>query len=107
MVAPAAAVMTGLGISSWLIYLDYRRRIPPATPRRIRRPRWGMLKAGWGLAALGLGLRLITGTDRGWLALACYLPALLGMAMVAIQITRRLASAFHDEEETRRKRARR
>jgi hypothetical protein len=65
-----------------------------------------MLKAGWGLAALGLGLRLIVGTDRGWPAVACYLPALMGMALVAVHITRVLSSAFDAEEEGRRKRTR-
>ena len=86
-VGPAAVTAAGLGISLWLAYLDYRRRLPQPEPPRA--PRYGarLLGGGLGLTALGLGIRMVSGTDEGWAALAAYAAALAGMALVAVWFT--------------------
>src|SRR5207249_1317154 len=86
-VGPAAVTAAGLGISFWLAYLDYRRRLLPPEPRRAPRHGARLLGGGLGLTALGLGVRMVSGTDEGWSAIAAYAAALTGMALVAVWFT--------------------
>ena len=86
-VGPAAVTAAGLGISLWLAYLDYRRRLHPPEPPRAPRRGARLLGGGLGLTALGLGVRMVSGTDEGWSAIAAYAAALTGMALVAVWFT--------------------
>jgi len=97
LVTAAVAVLVGVGISVWLTYLDYRRRLPGERQGRPSRPRSRLLDTGLGLVALGLVLRRITGAEKGWAAIACYLPALAGIALVAAHVTRLLSSTSEDD----------
>jgi len=103
LVTAAVAVLGGLGISVWLAYLDYRRRLPGEGQSRPSRSRGRLLDTGLGLAALGVVLCRITGAEKGWAVIACYLPALAGIALVAAHITRLLSSASEDDRGKPRK----
>jgi hypothetical protein len=97
LVTAAVAVLGGLGISVWLTYLDYRRRLPEGRRSRLSGSRGRLLDTGLGLVALGLVLHRITGAEKGWGAIACYLPTLAGIALVAAHMTRLLSSASDDD----------
>jgi hypothetical protein len=103
MVVPAATVAGGLGISAWLIFLDYRRRYAAPTRRRGLGRATRLMNAGLGLVALSVGLRELAGTDQGWPAVICYLTALAGLALVAVRAAEMLADSLPDEEEKRRR----
>jgi hypothetical protein len=100
-VVPGAATAAGLGASAWLIYLDYRRRSPPPeAPRALAwwsRPYVGPALIGGGLAAAWL-----TGGKSGWSAVGCYVPALIGLALMAAHATRGLARSSGRPSEDRR-----
>ena len=89
-VVPGAATAAGLGASVWLIYLDYRRRSPvPEESRAVAwwsKPYLGPALAGGGLAAAWL-----TGAKSGWSAIGCYVPALIGLALMAARAARSVA----------------
>ncbi len=93
----AVAVLGGAGISVWLAYLDYRRRLPGRSQDRPAPSRSRLLDTGLGLVALGVVLRRATGEEKVWAAVAGYLPALAGIALVAIHVTRLLFSAFEED----------
>ena len=95
----AVAVLGGLGISVWITYLDYRRRLPGGQQGRPPRPGSRLLDAGLGLVALGLVLRQIMGAEKGWAAILCYLPTLAGFVLVAAHTTRLLSAASDDDGE--------
>jgi len=97
LVTAAVAVLGGLGISVWITYLDYRRRLPGEGQSRPSRSRGRLLDTGLGLVALGVVLRRITGAEKGWAAIACYLPALAGITLVAVHMTRLLSSTSEDD----------
>jgi hypothetical protein len=101
-VASAATVAGGLGISAWLIYLDYRRRDPAWEVTPFPASRGRRLNAGLGLAALALLLRWWAGTDRGWVAALSYAAALAGMALVASRVTGLLSGPGEEDADKRK-----
>lgn len=96
LVTPAVAVLGGAAISVWLAYLDYRRRLPGGGQCRPSGSPSFLLDTGMGLVALGVVLRQTTGAEKGWAAIACYLPALAGIALLAAHVTRLLFSSENE-----------
>ncbi|HEV8335613.1 MAG TPA: hypothetical protein VGR67_04275 [Candidatus Polarisedimenticolia bacterium] len=92
-VVPGAATVAGLGASAWLIYLDYRRRSPsPEAPEAPRaRAWWSRPYVGPALVGGGVVAAWLTGGKSGWPAVGCYVPALIGLALMAAHATRSLA----------------
>jgi hypothetical protein len=105
-VYPAATIAAGLGVSVWLVYLDYRRRIPRDRGLTPSSRGSGLLNAGLTLAAGGVLLRLIGGTERGWTAALSYLAGLGGVALVIFHVTGRIESGFRDDPEGRNRKGR-
>ena len=95
-------VLAGFGLSVWILTLHYRRRFLEERPLPEARRGRGIRNTGLALVAAGLGLRQMTGADTGWPAIACALPVLTGLILVAIHATRLLGIAF-DGEGRRRK----
>jgi len=102
-VVPGAATVAGLGASVWLIFLDYRRRTAaPVAPRAMAW--WSRPYVGPGLIGCGLAASWLTGGKSGWPAVGCYVPALIGLALMAAHATRSLVrSSERDAGEERRK----
>lgn len=100
-VVPGAATVAGLGASVWLIYLDYRRRSPaPEAPRAAAW--WSGPYLGPALAGGGLAAAWLTGGKSGWSAVGCYVPALIGLALMAAHATRSVARPSERGGEDRR-----
>ena len=92
----------GMGLSAWIIYLDYRRRLQSANAQGAGR---GMKLMDTGLALLlaGVALSLATGGEPGWPVVLGCLAVTGGSALVAIHVTRHAPGAAGDDGAGRKR----
>jgi len=99
---PLLSLLGGLGLAGWSIYWDYRRRLPgaPVEPSSSASLASGGATSGGRFLEAALALMACAwlarhAADRygAWLALIGYGSFVVGVALLAVHVGRRLASA--------------
>lgn len=115
---PVVAIVAGLGLAVWAVYLDYARRwledpdVFPASPERTGAPPTegetarppglrNPLFLGVVLTGAGVLIHGFLREGRPWLAALGYLPLLAGIGLLLFHLARRLEPGARRENRDR------